>query len=811
MNTRIKLSFSTFAMLMGVSCFSAEMDPYAEFVRLEESDTSRKSSWNQMGSWSNSQSPSIENNYYVPADKVLWYSDGNDWSDDAKGIWAGGQLAVAGILHVTASANNTHAPLITNLVLLAGSELRTGCYGPFGIRNNTTSEVAVVGTMDNPARISQHYSTSTLRVHILDAYFDGASDSALMYIRPYETYSGNPITNNFYCALPNFTFSKFPGTFIIRGGNTVCTPVEKHTYNFPLTAFKVDEGASCYFNYHKPKYVTATGDAYLRSIDFSGGTIVMAAKSGNGTYKSYPVINVSERFSGDENSEVKISNVDINLIKGVSPDNPDAKNIKIAHLGAGVSDVLNSLNDVKVSVCNSDYDYGDLNKYFSLFATGNPDGSKDVYVAVPGIVTMTNLNVESTGSPVGAVSYGAFEDGHAGDWSNLVTPSKDSTLHYWIQNRLCFFEDTVLPNATLTFAYTKNDASWKKGSVIRFKEINMVSGFRFGLWAEDPNRSIVAEKLNLVRNLADHSLYTSIRIGQDSNPFMLTIDAPLYGDGSLRLSNRSGKVCTFALLHANTNYNGKIMFGQYSEDEDSPYLTNLILSDARSLGGRYTVSGNGYDAIEFSGFPVVKVTNDVVFSEQTRGIRVHKGVRFDVESERTMILANQVTYEGVIEKTGLGILDLAGKARFIDGAEDTSPAVTSNIVHLTEGSVKMSSAEATDGLVLVVEDGTKIIIPSDSEKGYFNVKWNEPLKINTNDGKVSVEIDLVDGVDQSRIAVPICTFNSVAAEQIPVSVFALKKMSNGMRVKSVEKISSDEGYVTYMATYEKCGLKIVLR
>ena len=253
------------------------------------------------------------------------------------------------------------------------------------------------------------------------------------------------------------------------------------------------------------------------------------------------------------------------------------------------------------------------------------------------------------------------------------------------------------------------------------------------------------------------------------------------------------------------------MFGQYSEDEDSRYLTNLILSDARNLGGRYTVSGNGYDAIEFSGFPVVKVTNDVVFSEQTRGIRVHRGVRFDVESERTMILANQVTYEGVIEKTGLGILDLAGKARFFDGAEDTSPAVNSNVVHLTEGSVKMSSAEATDGLALVVEDGTKIIIPSDSEKGYFNVKWNEPLKINTNDGKVAVEIDLVDGVDQSRIAVPICTFNSVAAEQIPVSVFALKKMSNGMRVKSVEKISHAEGYVTYMATYEKCGLKIVLR
>ena len=63
---------------------------------------------------------------------------------------------------------------------------------------------------------------------------------------------------------------------------------------------------------------------------------------------------------------------------------------------------------------------------------------------------MTNSNVETDGYPEGATRYSAFEPGHAGDWSNLETPTADSQLHYWAIQRLCFFSSFSFPNARLT-------------------------------------------------------------------------------------------------------------------------------------------------------------------------------------------------------------------------------------------------------------------------------------------------------------------------------------------------------------------------
>jgi hypothetical protein len=45
---------------------------------------------------------------------------------------------------------------------------------------------------------------------------------------------------------------------------------------------------------------------------------------------------------------------------------------------------------------------------------------------------------------------------------------------------------------------------------------------------------------------------------------------------------------------------------------------------------------------------------------------INAGVQFDVASGKTLKLANQVTYAGVLMKTGAGMLDLAGTCRFID-------------------------------------------------------------------------------------------------------------------------------------------------
>ena len=789
-------------------------DSYSDYVWLTRSDTWSSPSWNVAGGWADGTAPDASKNYYVAPGAILWRA-ASSTADDPDRCWNGGRLVLAGTFHSDVSQGDMFAPFVRDLVMLGGSEIRLRAYGPLYSYNGETGTVTVAGTADNPARITQHYgdsftSSGGARSHGLEARFVGTDESHLVYTRPFRDYNGVAIDRGYFCRIRPFAFKDYPGTFRFTGGNTIAALEAYSAFNCPKMALCVDDGAEFRFNYGS----SARYDVSLRSFSASAATLVFGYDESKSSLA--PLISASERFSLDGGAVLRMDGALVNsFVSGVSPDNPQGISVKVAHLGDKAAASMGGLSDVKLLAKNA----AELpSAEFGLLAVDDGVGGKDVYVAAPGIVAMTNGNVETTGYPAGAVAYGAFEEGHAGDWTNGETPSSDSALHYWGVSKLCFFKPVDMPRATLTVSV---NSSWKGGSLISFKEINILGGVWFGMWANDKDRRISADRLNI--------RYAGILNDGEPSPAtfgisagcVLTIDADLHGDrAGCTIAGWESNANTYSyisLSHANRDFHGRLTVAQELVKQGGvyvpgpKYLFRTYLGDALNWGGVYTASTNTYDAIRLSNFPHVIVTNSVDFAEPTRGMHVLGGARLEVQEGRTMRLSNQVTYSGATEKTGAGILDLSGTSRFIDGAEGTLPIEGTNIVNVTEGSLRVSSSAAADGLAISFAEGTHLVIPADTEFGYRNLKWDAPLTVNTADGVLPVKIDDSAVDSASDISVPICTFSEAAAASIPVTKFKVMRTANGLRCKSFEKLSNDDGSVSYVATMGRCGMQIVIR
>ena len=526
--------------------------------------------------------------------------------------------------------------------------------------------------------------------------------------------------------------------------------------------------------------------------------------------KAWLLVTVTDGFSIDADSTVRLAGVNVGLLAvGVSADNPKgATALKLLHLSddAASNAPADGLYPAARFMIG---DAGELpDSTFRLAAIDDGAGGKDVFVAAPNLVTMTNANVETTTAT--ATRYGAFETGHAGDWSNGETPAADSDKHYWSKQKLCFFESVNLPSATLTFGDAS--PSWKGGALIAFKEINMLDGVSLGLWASDTYRRLAAERLNLISPTGAGG---AVKIGPSSGK-QLTIDAELCSKTTDLVLHSWGVTQETAprvdLNRVSTNFHARLTFTT-DDTTGAKYLLATQLGDARTWGGAYTATDDGHDAITLAKFVKVSVTNDVTFSEPTRGIFVSGGACFDVPSGRTLRFENPVTWAGELEKTGAGVLDLAGTARFIDGAADTTPLAATNVLTIAEGALRVSSATAADGLAVSFAAGTRLIVPSDGEKGYCNVKWDAPLTIGAADGVLPVEIDVAKAHEaEETLEVPVATFSATAAASIPTSAFRVAKTTSRHRCQAVVKRENADGSVTYVAQMSRhLGLVFVIR
>ena len=778
-------------------------DPYASHIKLSQSDTSSNHSWNRVGNWDDSsgEAPSAGKNYYVPAGMELCRPASTDANFN---FWKGGQLAIAGIFNNNVSASNNNGPVISDLVLLGGSEIRLSALGPFAPSiNGITTTVTVASSAAAPALISSQLagainSNGGFRSLELSAIFKGDADSVLKIMRPDVNVSGQPVEYGLLFWARDYVFKQYSGALVLAETNTIFKPVGGYAYNWPNVALRSEGATLCLTN--NATVDNNTTNAYLRSFAANGGRLPMGYKSS----KLYPAINVTEGLSLEDDVEISAPVHRDTLIAGVTSANPLGAISRLAHLGPSATLNLASYHLLFGGVPLPE---GTI----TLRTDVNGDGSRDVYWTYADVVTMNTANIETTGTS--GDQYGAFEDGRASCWSNNETPAADSARHYWSKKKLCFFYNVVMPHATLTIS--SGNMTWKAGDQLTFKNFNLYGGNNWGSWKANNmsnvpgTRTVTAEKFTVLSSTPSPADSVATIYSQGSVD--ITINADMYGVGGLVLKNINNQVGAVTLSHINTNYHGRLVVTQSPKDgTTTKHQFYTYLADARNWGGAYTAASDTWRSITITNFPRIIVTNDVAFTEPTRGM-LFGGARLEVNAGKTLRLANAVTYNGGFTKIGEGTLDLAGTARFFDGAAATAPAAGTNAIEVSAGALKVSSAEAGDGLAVKFSGSARLIVPATSEYGWRNVKWSAPLAVATTSGKLPVEVESA-GVAGTSITVPICTFSAAAAQDIPETTFAVQKMSNGFSAKSaVTKRTNGDGSVTYLVQMGTSGTQQILR
>ena len=783
-----------FAALVFVATISTVCaDDYSGYVRLTGEDPlTTSSSWNKVGKWSDGKAPSSTKNYYVPAGTLLYQVSGSSTSADDR-TWKGGQLVIGGTFHSHVNNGTEYGPLVRDLVLLGGSEFRMGAFSFLGIVNNVTSTVSVVGTGDNPVTLSHHHANSSngSRSYALRAFFNGASDSALVLTRPYTNYNNESMDDGWPCLINRWPFASYPGTVVMRGGNFSARPEDRnYSFNMPLATLRIEDGARCYF-YRAT--TTSADDAQIGALDSTGGKLYFNCRVVNGTPTVNPVVNISDSLNLDSDTVISIPTNVTPFLVGMTPDNPYGATAKVAHLASDAADGLGDISTAKVELAdNARFGYP-----VKLHAIDNGDGSKDVYLATPNVVAMTNQN-SSSGS-----QSGAFDAGSGWMWTSLEVPAADSSYTFLVRKALTLSSNANYPNAILA------DASvvWSVGGTqYTFKTINLCGSSGLRSWGStDQTRTYSAGKLNVLAPSSTIDVSGGVAV---------TIDADVCGEGNLNIGNYNNGYGWVNLTHANTNFHGRLTIQHVPADSTGALNTDRFLTrlyDSRNWGGEYNDAATAYKAITLKNFPNVQVQSDVSFSAASRGILVQGGAQFNVPSGKTLTLGNQVTYAGCLEKKGPGMLELSGSARFLDGQAETAPIATTNVLKVQAGTLRISSRSAADGLAISFAEGTKMVIPSDSEAGYYNARWDEPLSIEAANGKLPVEIEPVDVVAGRDITVPICTFTETAAANIPLEAFSVSMSVRGMRLRSFVKQSNGDGTVSYLATFGTVGLRVIFR
>ena len=789
MKTEVLLCSLVFA-----AAFPAVADnAYSGYVRLGGEDAVANQSWNNAGNWADGKKPSSGNNYYVPTGALLWQQSGRTSTASTK-TWGGGQLVIGGTFLSEVNNDTIYGPYVQDLVLLGGSECRLGAFAFLGTNGvGALSGVTVQGTGANPAIISHHHKPTdeSTRSYMLKAVFNGSRDSVLVLTRPYTNYNNAAINFNWFCDIDAAPFASYPGMVILQGGNFKARPYPNAaSYYMPYATLRVEESASCFF-YRNPGY--AATEAQIGALDSVGGKLHFNCRTTGGVLSMNPVVNISERLSLDANTVISIPTNITPFLAGVTPENPTGVTThRIAHLAATAAEALGDLSAVKVEVENN----AQSGYPVKLLAVANGDGTKDVYLASPNVVVMTNANLS------GSVGVGAFDAGNGWMWTNQETPAADSAYTYLTQKTLTFTSDANYPDATLSAAastYSINGANY------RFKTINLCEGGGFRSWGTSvKNRTYKAEKFNV--------LALSGKIEVSAGVF-LTIDADVCGDGDLVIGNYNNGAGSVSLAHMNTNFHGRLTIRQSQGNSATFTQRNFstYLSDSRNWGGEFNDAENSYRAITLKDFPFIPVQGNVAFPASGRGILVQGGARFNILSGKTLVLSNQVTYAGILEKNGEGTLELVGSARFLDGQTATAPVAKTNELHILAGALKISSKTAADGLAISFADGTKMVIPANTEAGYFNRKWNAPLAIETANRKLPVEID-PEGVESgANVTVPVCTFSTAASENIPASAFTVTLDKPNMRLKSFGTRTNDDGTVSYVAVFGPVGYRIIIR
>lgn len=311
-----------------------------------------------------------------------------------------------------------------------------------------------------------------------------------------------------------------------------------------------------------------------------------------------------------------------------------------------------------------------------------------------------------------------------------------------------------------------------------------------------------------------------VRMYNDSS---FHLESELTGDGDINAEcyypDSAG--ASLYLSAINTNWTGGIVT-KWTQNPNSLLTasetahTRIVVDDGRSLGG--ALGAFRHDSLLLKDYAELCVTNPVTFAEETRGFSIEGNGAVHVAKGVSASFCAPLTLNGVLRKTGGGILSLGGVLRFgqnDDLADSTEPSDISNIIKVKEGAVKVALFKALDGAAIDFAAGTSLRVdlhPADSAmqmKGFCFT--NDKSSFSCTERLVVVFEGGTKGEYEQGVAVPLCTVAPGRAEALMNKLIPRIAIDGGTRPGSLSYEVNDDGSETVFAKFRQKGLIIGVR
>ena len=278
-------------------------------------------------------------------------------------------------------------------------------------------------------------------------------------------------------------------------------------------------------------------------------------------------------------------------------------------------------------------------------------------------------------------------------------------------------------------------------------------------------------------------------------------------------SNKDG---AYKLTGNNSGFEGTMEVTSWAASSQSENFQQLILSSPASLGA--DLPAFNFEALSFAKWARLKVDKDVTLAkESNRGLFVNGNAQVDVVDGKVFHLDTGLSLNGRLFKIGKGVFAVGGTAGF--GANgDSDPVTDSNVLELTNGTVKVTSVDAVNGVSFRVGPNGSLSLkldPSDAELmryGIRNVRTADPLSLIDGAEKVRIDVDTsaYPELPAEGALIGILTVQDAATNAID-SVLSISRSYSGSS-RSIVKIHDDENlWTTYAEKYCHPGFHIHVR
>jgi hypothetical protein len=315
-----------------------------------------------------------------------------------------------------------------------------------------------------------------------------------------------------------------------------------------------------------------------------------------------------------------------------------------------------------------------------------------------------------------------------------------------------------------------------------------------------------------------------VRFGVCNNE-SLSFDAPIRGNGDMWFSGpKSGTSVpqgNFNLNVDNPDFKGRMRVEFCKND-----ATYDIRREKISVGSELQLGGR-LDAFDPKALTLRKygrITTRDSFALTTaynRGVFVDgaDGGVFDIaNAAHELELSTRLTLNGTLYKEGAGTLVMGGNVKFGEDSSD-DPTEGANIFIVTNGTVKVTSADAMNGLATTFASGTSLVLavnPDDAELtryGIRNDKTDNPFSVNgggTLPFSLSASSAAKAAVKGRTVNVGLFTVTAKAdglfRTLMPAELRSPFPSTQGTVVRS-----EADGFVTYSMRIVPVGLRIVVR